>query len=119
MAAMQHEPMANWTKLSLSGKITYELTQSLKTQAETIINQMGERPILVCDLREVTFLDSSGIGFLVFLNNKIRQRNGHYYLYQPNEVVHKTLDLVQLLDFFERIETESELISRTQVDTGP
>lgn len=111
--------MANWTKLALSGKITYELTQSLKTQAEAIINQMGECPVLVCDLRQVTFLDSSGIGFLVFLNNKVRQRNGRCYLYQPNEVVRKTLDLVQLLDFFECIETESELISCTQAGTGP
>ncbi|SMP49413.1 STAS domain-containing protein [Desulfonatronum lacustre] len=112
MADLHHEPMTNWTKVSLSGKITYEVTQAMKIQAETILTEMGERPILVCDLGRVTFLDSSGIGFLVFLNNKVRQRDGCFYLYQPNEVVVKTLELVQLLAFFELIENESELITR-------
>lgn len=103
--------MTNWTKISLSGKITYEVTQVMKTQIETILTEMGERPILVCDLGRVTFLDSSGIGFLVFLNNKVRQRDGCFYLYQPNDVVVKTLELVLLLSFFDCIENESELIT--------
>lgn len=112
MADLHHEPMTNGTMMSLSGKITYEVTQAMKIQAETILTEMGERPILVCDLGRVTFLDSSGIGFLVFLNNKVRQRDGCFYLYQPNDVVVKTLELVQLLAFFELIENESELITR-------
>lgn len=109
MAEMHHESMGNWTKLSLSGKITYEVVQTMKAQAETILADVGENPFLVCDVDRVTFLDSSGIGFLVFLNNKVRQRDGCFYLYQPNDVVVKTLDLVQLLAFFECIGNESEL----------
>ncbi|PTN36368.1 STAS domain-containing protein [Desulfonatronum sp. SC1] len=111
MADMQHEAMDNWTKLSLSGNITYEATQTMKAQAEAILAEMGENPFLVCDVGRVTFLDSSGIGFLVFLNNKVRQQGGCFYLYQPNDVVLKTLDLVQLLAFFELIENESALIT--------
>ncbi len=110
MADLHHEPMTNWTKVSLSGKITYEATQTMKSQAEAILEQMGENPFLVCDVGRVTFLDSSGIGFLVFLNNKVRQRDGSFYLFQPSDVVLKTLELVQLLAFFEFIESESDLI---------
>lgn len=110
MAKLHHEPMTNWTKISLSGKITYEATQTMKSQAETMLAQMGESPFLVCDVSRVTFLDSSGIGFLVFLNNKVRQQDGSFFLFQPTEAVVKTLELVQLLSFFEFIEDESELI---------
>jgi len=119
MEELRYDPMTNWTKLTLSGKITYEVTQSMKSQFEAILAQMGEPPVLVCDVHDVSFLDSSGIGFLVFLNNKIRQKNGCCFLYQPNDVVRKTLDLVQLLDFFAVLETESDLIACSQIQSGP
>ena len=62
----------------------------MKRKAEELLAGMGENPVLVCDLKQVSFLDSSGIGFLVFLNNKVRQKGGQCYLHQFNDVVLKT-----------------------------
>lgn len=118
MAEFRYDSMANWTKLTLTGKVTYEITQSMKTQFEATLAHLGESPIMVCDVHDVSFLDSSGIGFLVFLNNKVQQKNGSFFLYQPSDVVRKTLDLVQLLDFFTVIETESDLTTCIQMQSG-
>ncbi|GAB6060487.1 STAS domain-containing protein [Desulfonatronum parangueonense] len=113
MAEMRFESFGAWSKLVFSGQITYEVTQKMKRAVEDRLLEMGEGSMLICDLSQVTFLDSSGIGFLVFMNNKMHQKGGGCCLYQPSDVVLKTLDLVQLTSFFEIIVDECDLIART------
>ncbi|SDB29503.1 anti-sigma B factor antagonist [Desulfonatronum thiosulfatophilum] len=113
MAELRYESFGIWSKLVFSGKITYEITQKMKGEVEAQLLEMGEGTILVCDLSQVTFLDSSGIGCLVFLNNKMHQKGGSCCLYHPSDVVLKTLDLVQLTTFFDVVVNECDLITRT------
>lgn len=112
MAYLNHEIHDCWVRVPLSGNLTCELTQKIRGEAEAFLAGLGEQPVLACDLSAVRFLDSSGIGFLVFLNNKIRQKGGRLFLMQPSAEVRKTLDLVQLLSFFDLVDNEVELLAQ-------
>ena len=54
-------------------------------------------------------MDSSGIGFLVSINTRMRSSGRSFYLYRLSPAVEKTLGLVQLLNFFEILKDESAL----------
>ena len=112
MANLTYESYEGWTKILFCGDITCELSQKVKPEAEALLASLGNNPVLVCDLSQVRFLDSSGIGLLVFLNNKLRQKSGRFFLYQPSEAVRKILELVQLLAFFELVDDEVELLTQ-------
>ena len=66
-------------------------------------------PAVVIDLSDVTFMDSSGIGFLVSANTRMRSAGRAFYLYRLSKPVEKTLGLVQLLQFFKVIADETAL----------
>ncbi|MFO7818434.1 MAG: STAS domain-containing protein, partial [Desulfovibrionales bacterium] len=67
------------------------------------------------DLSDIKFMDSSGIGFLVATNNKVKQSGRGFYLYMPSPQVIKTLKLVNLFSFFEILRDEDDLVAVTPV----
>ena len=96
--------------LYISGEITLERTGILKQETEELL-KAGSFSNLVLELSKVSFVDSSGIGFLVSLNTKIRSMGRRMYLLKPSIQIKKTLDLVQLTTFFHIVEHEAELSS--------
>lgn len=110
MEHFEHETHDGWVKIRLSGDITCDMTQTVKGRVEAILAALPPRPIVVCDLAHVRFLDSSGIGLLVFMNNKLRQKDGQFFIFQPSEPARTTLELVQLLAFFTVIDSEVDLL---------
>ncbi len=94
--------------LRFSGELTLEVIDKLKEETEDYLTST-ECGSLIMDLSKTVFLDSSGIGFLVQLNNRKKNENKQFYLFQPSPQVKKTLDLVKLLDFFNVLENEEEL----------
>ena len=93
--------------VTCAGEITIEVTPDLKRQVE----QAGSQDFnsMVLDLSNVSFMDSSGIGSLVAMNTRIRNMGKGFYLFRLSDQVRKTLDLVQLLGFFEVIDSEQGL----------
>ncbi|MFO8032006.1 MAG: STAS domain-containing protein [Desulfohalobiaceae bacterium] len=94
--------------LRFSGELTLEVVDKLKEETEQYL-QTQDCPDLVLDLSQTMFLDSSGIGLLVNLNNKQKEQNLEFYLLSPSPQVRKTLSLVKLIDFFNILESEEEL----------
>ncbi len=90
-----------------SGEITLEVASVLKTRLEE--EPVRSADVLVVDLSDVQFMDSSGIGFLVSLNTRLRSGGKGFYLFNLSPQVEKTLALVQLLAFFEILSDEDEL----------
>lgn len=91
-----------------SGEITMEITQDFKREVERTLE--GSRPgVLALDLSEVSFMDSSGIGFLVACNTRLQTSGKTLVLLNPSSQVRKTLGLVQLMDFFKVAQSEQEL----------
>ncbi len=90
------------------GELTLEVIEEIKKELDDLLEKHQEK-IWVFDLSRITFMDSSGIGFLVHLNNKKKMSKGKFYLLSPSETVVKTLSLVNLLNFFEIVEGKDDL----------
>ncbi|TIH13704.1 anti-sigma factor antagonist [Marinifilum sp. JC120] len=94
--------------LKCGKEITIETIYEFKEQVEQDC-ESSEVELVVADLSEARFLDSSGIGFLVSLNSRLKSHNKNMYLLRPSEQICKTLELVRLISFFNIIEDEMEI----------
>ena len=108
MEAMTLRKQGSAVIVALSGEITLEISSELKKTLDPALDG-GNFTNLVVDLSSVTFMDSSGIGFLVALNTKIMGAGNTMYLLKPSEQVRKTFELVQLNTFFKILDTDEEL----------
>ena len=100
--------VGNALLLQYVGEITLEITGDLKRRLDAEL-EAGDVATVVMDLSGVTFMDSSGIGFLVSVNTRMRSCGRAFYLYQLSRPVEKTLGLVQLLQFFQVLADEAAL----------
>ncbi len=94
--------------LKCGREVTIETIYDFKDKIEEQ-SKSPEIKTIVADLSEAHFLDSSGIGFLVSLNSRLKSLNKNMYLLKPSEQICKTLELVRLISFFNVIEDEREL----------
>lgn len=94
--------------LKCGKEVTIETIYEFKEQVEKA-SESSEVEVIVADLSEALFLDSSGIGFLVSLNSRLKSNNKNMYLLRPSEQICKTLELVRLISFFTIIEDEREI----------
>ena len=85
-----------------------EITSGFKKEVE---RSLEDAQALVLDLSEVSFMDSSGIGFLVACNTRVQNAGKTLVLYMPSTQVRKTLGLVQLMSYFQVADNDSELDS--------
>lgn len=91
-----------------TGELTLEVTQRIKSDFEKSFDSANFR-ILAFDMSEVTFMDSSGIGFLVSCNSRMQSQGKSMRIFRPSTQIRKTLELVQLTKYFTFVEDESEL----------
>jgi anti-sigma B factor antagonist len=96
--------------LKYAGEITLEITGDLKRRLDVELTDESVRAVVI-DLSGVPFMDSSGIGFLVAVNTRMRSTGRSFYLFRLSPAVEKTLGLVQLLGFFEVLQDENALSS--------
>ncbi|WP_291329711.1 STAS domain-containing protein [Desulfovibrio sp. UCD-KL4C] len=94
--------------LKFGKEITIESLQGFKNSVEEKSNS-PEIKTVIANLSETHFLDSSGIGFLVSLNSRLKRLDKNMYLLRPSEQICKTLELVRLISFFNLIDDELEI----------
>ena len=109
MDSLRIEKKEDGLFLVFNGEITLEITTDLKKDIDASLVE-ADYEALVADLARVTFMDSSGIGFLVALNTKIMGLGKKMYLLKPSSQVRKTFELVQLSNFFNILDNEDELL---------
>jgi len=68
--------------------------------------------VLVCiiDISELRYINSSGIGVLITILTKFRNKNGDVYLMKPSESVKKLLVITKLNAIFHVVQSEEEAI---------
>jgi anti-sigma B factor antagonist len=71
---------------------------SAPTLEETLGDLSG---VVIVDLRDVTFLDSSGMGLLVGQRNRLAKEGGDLRLRAPGDLARRTLELTGLSDLLE------------------
>jgi anti-sigma B factor antagonist len=77
---------------------------------KTLLESLKNTPRLVVNLREVRYVDSSGIASLVEVFKEARNRNKRLVLFGLNATVHDVLQLTRLAKIFEIRETEEEAL---------
>ncbi|MBL7853384.1 MAG: STAS domain-containing protein [Cyclobacteriaceae bacterium] len=64
----------------------------------------------IIDISELRYINSSGIGVLITLLTKFRNKGGEVYLMRPSESVKKLLVITKLNAIFQVIQSEEEII---------
>lgn len=65
---------------------------------------------IIINMKEVTYIDSSGIGVLITTLTKIKQKNGAMKISSLSSSVKKVFELTKLTSFFDFCETETDAL---------
>lgn len=64
----------------------------------------------VVDISGLRYINSSGIGVLITILTKFRNKGGEVYLLKPSESVQKLLVITKLNSIFQIIQSEDEVV---------
>jgi anti-anti-sigma factor len=84
--------------VSCQGKLTFEHAPQLRNKIRTLI---PDEKHIILDLKEVPFMDSSGLGVLATLYVSARTRNCKIELANANPALRSLLGMTNLLSLFE------------------
>jgi len=76
------------------------------------VNTAIQDKIRVCiiDISKLRYINSSGIGVLITILTKFRNKGGEVYLMKPSETVQKLLVITKLNAIFHIIQNEDEVL---------
>src|SRR5688500_4779341 len=71
-----------------------------------------QQQVLTCiiDISKLRYINSSGIGVLITILTKFRNKGGEVYLMKPSENVQKLLVITKLNAIFQIIQSEEEVL---------
>lgn len=77
-----------------------------------IVNNSIQQQIFTCiiDISQLRYINSSGIGVLITILTKFRNKGGEVYLMKPSENVQKLLVITKLNAIFHIVQSESEVL---------
>jgi anti-anti-sigma factor len=85
---------SNVKVLHPSGILTAKASQSLLEEFRALL-EIGVRVVLV-ELQDVNFIDSSGLGILVSMAAKLRSQGGNICICSPNDQVRCLFDITDM-----------------------
>lgn len=76
-----------------------------------VVNNALQEKALTCiiDISELRYINSTGIGVLITILTKFRNKGGEVYLMKPSENVQKLLVITKLNAIFQIIQSEAEI----------
>jgi anti-sigma B factor antagonist len=95
--------------LRLSGDLIGEDTGA---QLLSAVNEAISAKVVSCivDISQLRYINSSGIGILITMLTKFRNKDGELYLQNPSESVKKLLVITKLNAIFQIINSEEEVV---------
>lgn len=104
------EIRSNTLILRISGDLIGEDsgTRLIEAVSEALTHKV---PTCVIDISELRYINSSGIGVLITILTKFRNKGGEVYLMRPSESVKKLLVITKLNAIFQVIQSENEVIA--------
>lgn len=105
-----HEVKNNKLILRLSGDLIGEETGS---PILDVVNNGIQDKIMDCiiDISNVRYINSSGIGTLITILTKFRNKGGEVYLMKPSESVQKLLVITKLNAIFQIVQSEGDIVN--------
>ena len=102
---------SNVLKLTFSGDLIGE--NNGPELVELVNDAMGQGVIhCLLDIADVRYINSSGIGVLITLLTKFRNKNGELYIIKPSEHVNKLLIMTKLQAIFNIADSEEEALAK-------
>ena len=103
------EIRSNTLILRISGDLIGEDTGSrlIDAVSDALTHKV---PACIIDISELRYINSSGIGVLITILTKFRNKGGEVYLMKPSENVKKLLVITKLNAIFHIVQTEDEAI---------
>ena len=76
-----------------------------------VVNTAIQQNVMTCivDISAVRYINSSGIGVLITILTKFRNKSGEVYLMKPSDSVQKLLVITKLNAIFQIIQSEEEI----------
>ena len=94
--------------LDIEGEVDIYHSYELKNQAQSLIDNSKIK--IIFNLENVSYIDSSGIGALIFILSNIKKVNGSMCFIKPSATVIKVLELTKLTSFFILYPSEEDAI---------
>ncbi len=84
------------------------------TQLVSAVNDAMSHQVITCiiDISGLRYINSSGIGVLITILTKFRNKGGEVYLMNPSDSVKKLLVITKLNSIFQVIKSEDEALSK-------
>ncbi|HKL75159.1 MAG TPA: STAS domain-containing protein [Halanaerobiales bacterium] len=92
--------------MKFNGEIVFENSNELKETAKEKIRET-EYQNLIMDFEDVSFIDSSGIGFILSLFKFLREREGGLVIANANEKIKKSFNITkisQIINIFDSVD---------------
>lgn len=105
----EQEVRDNVLVLKLSGDLIGEDNGANILDKVSNAIQNGVR-VCIIDISNLRYINSSGIGVLITILTKFRNKGGEVYLMKPSETVQKLLVITKLNAIFQIIENEEEVL---------
>jgi anti-sigma B factor antagonist len=86
------------------------------TQLIAAVNEAVSHQVRACiiDISGLRYINSSGIGVLITILTKFRNKGGEVYLMNPSESVSKLLVITKLNAIFQIIKSEEEVMKKVK-----
>ena len=94
----------------LDGRIIAPDVQELTDVVQNILSQVNDSPKLVFDFKDVTSMDSSGLGALMKIYADIHPLGGTIAVINVNKHVKNLIVMARLITVFRNFESEDEAI---------
>jgi anti-sigma B factor antagonist len=77
-----------------------------------VVSDSIQQNVLTCiiDISRLRYINSSGIGVLITVLTKFRNKGGEVYLMKPSENVQKLLVITKLNAIFQIVQTEADAL---------
>lgn len=104
------EIRSNTLILRISGDLIGEETGTRLVDA--VSDALSHKvPACIIDISELRYINSSGIGVLITILTKFRNKGGDVYLMKPSDSVKKLLVITKLNAIFQVVQSEDEAIA--------
>ena len=107
------EIKSNALILRISGDL---IGEDAGTQLVSAVNEAVGHKVLICiiDISGLRYINSSGIGVLITILTKFRNKGGEVYLMNPSESVKKLLVITKLNAIFQIVKSEEEALQQAK-----
>ncbi len=104
-----HETKNNLLVIRLSGDL---IGENNSASVIGVVANALEQKVKMCivDISDLRYINSSGIGLLITILTKFRNKGGEVYLMKPSESVQKLLVITKLNAIFHIIQSEDEVL---------